>query len=103
MLPRQNLPGKCSCLANLINFDITVGTLTVVRDLGVLLLVHYYVQFKLCTMMYSIHTRRSYLYFTILVQGIVVNQRRSGLRFAWETAQVVKMSKLAFVLLHWTT
>jgi len=53
------------------------------------LLVDRRVDFKLCTMMYSIHTGQCPTYSSDMVRADAVNQMRSGLRFA-DTAQYIK-------------
>ena len=42
--------------------------------------VHRRIQFKLCSMMHSIHVQQSPVYLTNLVQGSAAHQRRPGLR-----------------------
>ena len=44
------------------------------------LTVHAHVQFKLCTMMHSIHVRQSRVYFANLVHEVAANQQGPGLR-----------------------
>jgi len=53
------------------------------------LLVDRRVDFKLCTMMHSIHTGQCPTYSPDMVRAVAVNQMRSGLRSA-DTAQYIK-------------
>jgi len=91
---------RCFLIMNLGSRDYVTSALAHLHWLPV----HYRVQFKLCTMMYSIHTRQDHVF---LVQGSAVNQCQRGLCSEDSTEYRLprchsSLSKRAFSL-HWTT